>query len=203
MTDIIVIYEYGARICSFTTSVLTGAVSADIPPRSARLLREYLDLHTAIDGKVHIELSLALHGDVLDARLTELFFLVSAALIKSGAWHRLSDETVRAFSPFIRARTAAAQIRIERLRKMREFIRICRVSMGSAVRGIVTPEEALSRMTEALPPAAAMRLEYEDDPAISDIIRRITDYSRGCADDRYYRALLAYADSIGMDKEQR
>lgn len=196
MTDLIVVYEYGVRICTFTSTMLSDPDASGVPSRTAELVRGFFDSHSAVDGKVHIELATALRGEILDARRTEVFFLIAAALIKSGAWYALSAETRRAFSPYIRARKAAAKIRIARLGRLREFVRVCRVSMECEKRGMITPDEALTRMINALPPVSAIRMECTSDPDIHEILAAVAGFARMMPDKSYYEALSEYIDSV-------
>ena len=132
----------------------------------------------------------------MDAQRTEVFFLIAAALMKSGRWSHLEPQTRRAFAPYIRARTAAAKVRLARLGKLREFVRVCRVAMESERRGIITADEALSRMTDALPPISAVRLECKSDPDIFAVLEAVKGFAALSHDPRYRELLSGYIESV-------
>lgn len=195
MTELIIIYEHGHRICTFTSTLLSDVAGPAPQSRTAELAGIYFEARSDHEGTARIELTTALDGNMLNAPKTEAFFLISAALKKSRSWNKLTYDTQMKFEPYLRAKTAAAKVRISRLEKIREFTRICRVATESADRNIITTEEALTRIVNALPPKKTIQLECESNPEIISVIRNIERYSRFSRDPKYsqiFRDYLAY-----------
>ncbi len=198
MTELIILYEYGHRICTFTSTLLTEVANPGVRSRSAELAAIYFESRSDHEGTARIELTTALDGNVFSAPRTEAFFLLSAALKKAHSWDKLSYETQKKFEPYLRAKTAAAKVRIARLERIREFTRICRVATESADRNIITTEEALTRIVEALPPKQSVQLECESNPEIITVIRNIERYSRFSRDPKYSEIFREYLADIAM-----
>ena len=196
MTELIILYEYGHRICTFTSTLLSDVPG--IQSKTAELAAIYFESRSDHEGTARIELTTALDGNIYSAPRTEAFFLISAALKKSHTWEKLSYETQLKFEPYLRAKTAAAKVRINRLERIREFTRICRVATESADRNIITTEEALTRIVEALPPKNSVKLECESNPEIISVIRSVERYSRFSRDPKFTLIFNDYLAYIAM-----
>ena len=193
MTELVVITEYGHRVCTFTSTILQEeGAGLNVPESTVRLSRMYFDTKVDYSGVARIELTQALTGDILSAPRTEAFCLIAVALMKGGAWDKLTFTTQLSFMPYLHAKTAAVMVRIKRMEKLRSFLKHCRICTEMSKRGVYSREDAAAEILGRMPSKAIVQAEYHNFPELINALVMLEEYTRGIADPTLGRMIRDY-----------
>lgn len=152
------------------------------------------------DAIIRADIKQIAEGSVLDAEGTKAFFWLASALQKFGLMNKIEPDHVREIAPklmmFLQANTKATELRAKKLKTLTDFTKTFAAQTALLHSGKCTADEAMEKLTAALPDVNAAKEEMQRRPDFEKLIDGVTEISQLCADPSYAEKICEYRNKL-------